>query len=147
MKKIIIILSFVVVVLTAIALIMINNDKKGFYSLKDDNITSIISVVGKRKLEKKTKSKNGDTIIKTYRYINVDDPYTDLTRYINFLESKSNFIVTKSYNLNNKIGDLELSRYSTNKEYIVIINISYTRDSYTIKLTRGRGKINSLNNS
>lgn len=147
MKKTIIILSSIAVILAVVALIIINNDKKGFYSLKDDNITSIIKVVGNRKLEKKTKSKNGDTIIKTYKYKNIEDPYTDLTRYIEFLENKSNFVVTKTYNLNNKIGDLQLSRYSTNKEYIVIIDISYTADSYTIKLTRGKGKITPLNNS
>ena len=146
MKKVIIVLISVVIILSVIAGIIINKDKKDFYTLKDDNVASITKVVGKRHLLKKTRSKNGNTIIKTYDYNNIDNPYNDLTNYISFLESKSNFIVTKTYNLNNKIGDLQLSRYSTSKDYIVIIDISYTSDSYTIKLTRGKGKIKSLNN-
>ena len=56
-------------------------------------------------------------------------------------------MTTKEYNLNNEKGTLQLSRYSTEKSQIILIDISYNKDSYTIKITRGKGKITPLNNS
>ncbi|MBO6195404.1 MAG: hypothetical protein J6O56_03550 [Bacilli bacterium] len=145
-KKTIIFIMSIIIVIGVIICIFLLSDKKDFYTMKDDNIKKITSVVGKRKLLKKTKTKNGDTIIKTYKYINIDDPYNDLSKYINYLEEKSTFIPTNSFNLENKIGEIQISRYSTNKEYIIIMDISYNADSYTIKITRGKGKITPLNN-
>ena len=135
------------IIIIGIFIIFNNNENEEYYTLNDDNIKSITSILGERKLQNKSTKKYKNTIIKTYKYNNIKNPYTDLSKYILFLEDESNFITTKDYDLNKKEGLIELSRYSTNKEYIIIMDITYNKNSYTIKITRGKGKITPLNNS
>ena len=145
-KKYLFIIPIIIIVL--IILIILNNPKdEEYYVLKDDKIKSITSLLGERKLTRKTKKKYNDTIIKTYKYKKIKNPSIDLSKYIIYLENESNFMTTKEYNLNNEKGTLQLSRYSTEKSYIILIDISYNKNSYTIKITRGKGKITPLNNS
>ena len=137
-----------IIVLIIIIFIIINNPKdEEYYILKDDKIKSITNLLGERKLTRKTKKNYNDTIIKTYKYKKVKNPSIDLSKYIIYLENESNFMTTKKYNLNKEKGTLQLSRYSTEKNYIILIDISYNKNSYTIKITRGKGKITPLNNS
>lgn len=148
MKKRIIILSVILVCIIGILIFIFKteeNDK--YYKLSNDNIISITSLVGERPLRSKKTYKRKDIIVKTYKYKRVKDPYTDLSKYISYLEDTSNFIPTKSYNLNKKKGTIQISRYSTDKNFIVVIDISYNKHSYTIKITRGKGSIDTLNNS
>ena len=140
-KKLLLIISIVLIIFTSIFIIFLNKDKKGYYSIKRDNIKSITSIVGDRILKNKSTQKNNGTIIKKYEYDNVKDPYTDLSLYISYLKDNSNFVITKNYDLNNKNGKIQLSRYSNKKNYIIIMDISYTKDTYIIKITRGKGKI------
>ena len=140
-KKLLLIISIVLIIFTSIFIIFLNKDKKGYYSIKRDNIKSITSIVGDRILKNKSTQKNNGTIIKKYEYDNVKDPYTDLSLYISYLKDNSNFVITKNYDLNNKNGKIQLSRYSIKKNYIIIMDISYTKDTYIIKITRGKGKI------
>ena len=142
-KKVIIISSVIVVILLSLLIINIikNKDSKEFYNLKGDKIKTITKVVGKRNLTSKKVSNNNGTITKTYTYNNIKDPYTDLSIYIKFLKNNSNFIVTKDYDLNNKKDSIQISRYSNKTNYIIIMDISYDKDSYTIKITKGKGKI------
>ena len=140
-KKLLLIISIVLIIFTSIFIIFLNKDKKGYYSIKRDNIKSITSIVGDRILKNKSTQKNNGTIIKKYEYYNVKDPYTDLSLYISYLKDNSNFVITKNYDLNNKNGKIQLSRYSIKKNYIIIMDISYTKDTYIIKITRGKGKI------
>ena len=135
------------IIIIGIFIIFNNNENEEYYTLNDDNIKGITSILGERKLQNKSTKKYKNTIIKTYKYNNIKNPYTDLSKYILFLEDESNFITTKDYDLNKKEGLIELSRYSTNKEYIIIMDITYNKNSYTIKITRGKGKITPLNNS
>ena len=129
------------IIIITVIIFFLNKDKKDTYNLRRDNIKSITSVVGERTLKNKTTKNNNSTITKTYNYINVKDPYTDLSLYITYLKDNSNFVVTKEYDLNNKNGALQLSGYSTKKGYIIIMDITYTKDTYIIKLTKGKGKI------
>ncbi len=137
-----------IIVLVFIIFIIVKNPKDDeYYVLKDDKTKSITSLVGERKLTKKSKKKYGDTIIKIYKYKKIKNPSIDLSKYIIYLENESNFMTTKKYNLNKEKGVLQLSRYSTKKDYIILMDISYNKNSYTIKITRGKGKITPLNNS
>lgn len=141
MKKKLLLIVPISIIIIIVIIFFLNKDKKDTYNLRRDNIKSITSVVGERTLKNKTTKNNNSTITKTYNYINVKDPYTDLSLYITYLKDNSNFVVTKEYDLNNKNGSLQLSRYSTKKGYIIIMDITYTKDTYIIKLTKGKGKI------
>ena len=145
MKKRIII-SLLIIVIGLFLYFYLSTDKRNYYILKNDYIRNITSIVGKRKLYKKSRKKQGDTIIKEYKYKNIDNPTDDLSKYIKFIEEKSNFIPTKTFDLANKKGKIQIARYSTNKDYIIIMDISYNNNSYSIKITRGKGKITPLNN-
>ena len=147
MKRKYLLLILIIILPIILFLVFRNVKNEDSYVLKDDRIKSVTILLGDRNLIKKTKHKYKDTIIKTYKYTKIKDPYTDLSKYIIFLEGEANFIPTKDYNLNNKKGSIQLSRYSTNKEYIIIMDITYNKHSYTIKITRGKGKITPLNNS
>lgn len=147
MKKRYLIIPILIIIIIITCIFFKNKKDDKYYVLKDDKIKSITSIVGQRKLSKKTNKKYNSTIIKSYKYNKVKDPYTDLSKYILYLEQESNFINTKNYNLNNNKGSIQLSRYSTNKSYIIIMDIRYNSNSYTIRITRGKGKITPLNKS
>ena len=140
-KKIYLILLLILIISCFFIYYIEHHDKKGFYTIKGDNIKNITKIVGKRELIKKDYEYKNSVITKTYKYKNVKDPYTDLSLYIDYLKSNSNFMITKNYDLNNKKDDIELSRNSNKKGYIVIIKIKYNSNSYTIKIIRGKGKI------
>lgn len=140
-KKIYLILLLVLIISFVFIYYIEHHDKKGFYTIKGDNIKNITKIVGKRELIKKDYEYKNSVITKTYKYKNVKDPYTDLSLYIDYLKSNSNFMITKNYDLNNKKDDIELSRNSNKKDYIIIIKIKYDKNSYTIKIIRGKGKI------
>ena len=128
MKKKYIFLILIIIIICVLGFFLnnylIKRDNKGFYTLKNDNIPSIEKVLGKRHLEKKSVN-NSSVLIKEYSYTNIDDVYTDLSIYVKHLKTKSNYLITKNYNLNNKSGKIELSNYSIKKNYILIIEIEY----------------------
>ena len=134
MKKTIIYIITFVIILTSLIIITISNiDKKGFYSLKGDNIKSITSVVGNRDLIKKDKKKQNKQLIKTYSYNKINDPYTDLSIYINKLK-ESNFITTKDFDLNKKQGKLAYVYHDNKLLKKVDLNINKT---YTFEGDKG----------
>lgn len=139
-KKIIIIIILILIILLSFYLI-IRYDKKGFYTIKGDNIVTIDKIVGNRNLTKKKISLKNGLLNKTYEYKDVKDPYTDLSLYIKELKNKSNFLITKKYDLNKEKDTISLTRYSTNKEYIIIMTINYNKDSYSINIVKGKGTI------
>ena len=141
MKKKIIIISLIILIIGLCFYLLIIKDKNGFYTIKGDNIIRIEEVVGKRKLAKKKISYKNGLLNKTYKYKDIKDPYTDLSIYIRELKNKSKFLVTINYDLNKEKDNITLSRYSNKKEYIIIMTIEYNKDSYTINIVKGKGKI------
>ena len=135
-----------IISLLIIASTYINNyffKDEAYYLLYNDKITSITSVVGKRKLKQKKVSTifNKKDIKKIYFYSDLKDTPSDLSKYISYLRENENFLVTKSFDLNNDNGEIELSKYSKENNYIILINVKYDKNSYKISITRGKGTI------
>lgn len=140
-------LTFIIILLMITFLSFIfnllkNKDDK-YYVLGNDKIPSISSIVGERELYK-YKSSDGDNYIsKTYKYKNIKNPTSDITNYIDTLKNDYNYLYTSKIDLSKKEGKLQLGNNSVDSKKIIIVNITYDKDSYTITLTKGDGKINS----
>lgn len=146
-KNIILITIFFIILLIIIMTISIimsitGYKNKNYYIIGNDKIPSIYSIVGERKLYK-YKTYNKDNVnFKLYKYRNIKNPASDISKYILELKDNYNFIYTSDVNLSNNNGIIELSTNSIDNNKIIIIKILYDNNSYDIELSKGNGKIN-----
>ena len=150
LKTLIIILIPVLVLLfiiigVSIALItksISNASNMEYYNIGNDKITSITKVVGKRKVSRISTHKSKGVATKEYQYINIKDTRSDIDTYVNELK-KDNYINTTNIDLTRRSGTIELATYSVDSDNIIIIDISYNLNSYTITIKKGPGSIQS----
>lgn len=139
-------LIVVLLIVTIISIIFITIkeiNKKGneeFYTIGNDKIPSITSVVGKRTTNSISINKTKGVTTKKYGYINVKYVQSDIDNYISMLKN-NNFVSTTNIDLRKKEGSLSLATTSVDNEYIIILNIIYDDNSYTIELKKGIGSI------
>lgn len=136
----VIIISIIVVYLLFTSLYILKNKDNQFYSIENEKIPSIYKVNGKRNLYYYRTYKSNNNRIKVYKYKNVADVKSDLSNYVNELKDNYNYKYTSDIDLNNS-NSFELSNNSIESGYIIIINIKYTDNSYTIKITKGKGNM------
>ena len=142
MKKKILIIGIILTIIIGFIIIKnLNNDKDGYYVLNKDEIPSIEKILGKRNLYGKNKKRNNKNLIKTYEYNKIDDVYSDLSIYTDYLINDLGFNTTNSFDLNNKSGTIKLASNSIEDNYIILMDIKYSKGKYTIKITRGKGRI------
>jgi len=142
MKKKILIIGIILTIIIGFIIIKnLNNDKDGYYVLNKDEIPSIEKILGKRNLYGKNKKRNNKNLIKTYEYNKIDDVYSDLSIYTDYLINDLGFNTTNSFDLNNKSGTIKLASNSIENNYIILMDIKYSKGKYTIKITRGKGRI------
>ena len=142
----IITLTFIIILSMIILLSFIANLLKGkddkYYVLGNDKLPSINLVVGNRELASYNNLDGDNIITKVYKYKNVEDTKSDLSSYIKVLKNDYNYLYTTEVNLSKSKGKFQLGNNSVDSNKIIIITISYDKDSYTVKLTKGDGKIN-----
>ena len=142
MKKKILIIGIILTIIIGFIIIKnLNNDKDGYYVLNKDEIPSIERILGKRNLYGKNKKRNNKNFIKKYEYNKIDDVYSDLSIYTDYLINDLGFNTTNSFDLNNKSGTIKLASNSIENNYIILMDIKYSKGKYTIKITRGKGRI------
>ena len=142
MKKKLLIFSIILAFIIVFCFVKnIDNDKDGYYVLKKDNIPSIDKVLGKRNLISKNKKNDNNNLIKTYIYDKIEDVYSDLSIYTDYLINELNYNITNDFNLNKESGTINLATNSIENEYVLIMEIKYSKGKYTIKITRGKGRI------
>ena len=142
MKKKILIIGIILTIIIGFIIIKnLNNDKDGYYVLNKDEIPSIEKILGKRNLYGKNKKRSNKNLIKTYEYNKIDDVYSDLSIYTDYLINDLGFNTTNSFDLNNKSGTIKLASNSIENNYIILMDIKYSKGKYTIKITRGKGRI------
>ena len=110
--------------------------------MDNDKIPSIYKVNGKRNLYYYRSSNKKTNEIKTFKYKNIEDVKSDLTKYIDELKNNYNYAYTSDIDLSDYNKTIELSSSSTDSDKIIIIDITYNENSYTIKITKGKGNIN-----
>lgn len=141
----IITLFFIFILLFINTIVMftnINNIKDDkFYSVENDQIPSIYSIVGKRKLYKYKTTEKNEVHTNLYKYKNIKNVKSDLSKYTQELKDNYNYIYTSDADFSNNEGKISLSSNSIDKDEIIIINITYSNDKYEIKISKGKGKI------
>lgn len=113
------------------------------YTFGDDTISSIKSVVEKRKVTSVyTGIKNGITT-KTVEYKS-DSVQDDLIKYVEYLRTDAGFSLIKEMDLSVVPSTVQLAKESVDEGQVIIIIIDYTLNGYTIKLTKGEGTLTTL---
>ncbi len=113
------------------------------YTLGDDTISSIKSVVEKRKVTSVyTGIKNGITT-KTVEYKS-DSVQDDLIKYVEYLRTDAGFSLIKEMDLSVVPSTVQLAKESVDEGQVIIIIIDYTLNGYTIKLNKGEGTLTTL---
>ena len=150
-KKIVLIVLGCVIVLAAIICFTIYFFISSFsnlsdveeYTLGDDTIRSIKSVVEKRKVTSVyTGIKNGITT-KTVEYKS-DSVQDDLIKYVEYLRTDAGFSLIKEMDLSVVPSTVQLAKESVDEGQVIIIIIDYTLNGYTIKLNKGEGTLTTL---
>ncbi|MBO6145864.1 MAG: hypothetical protein J6O62_03610 [Bacilli bacterium] len=143
----IITLTFIIILSMIIFLSFIANlikeKDENYYVFGKDKIPSINLILGKRELSSYKKLDGDNIITKIYKYKNIKDPKSDLSNYVDKLKNDYNYLYTSEINLKKSKGKFQLGNNSIDSNKILIIDFSYDKDSYTIKITKGDGKINS----
>lgn len=152
LKKILIIVIPIILLLfvligVSIVLILKSVNKAGnvdYYTLGDDKIISITNVVGERKANGISTSKSNSITTKEYRYTNVSNTKSDISKYIEELKN-NNFVNTTDIDLSKDNSTISLASSSVDTGNIIIITISYNLDSYIVTLKKGKGSIQPYN--
>lgn len=148
LKKILIIVIPIILLLfvligISIVLVFKSVNKAGnidYYILGDDKIVSITNVVGKRKVNRISSSKSNGITTKKYKYINISNTKSDISKYLNELKN-NNFVNTTDIDLSKNNDTINLASPSVDSNNIIIITISYDLDSYIVTLKKGKGSI------
>lgn len=136
------IICVIIIMLLANILSIMKYKDATFYVIDNDKIPTITTVVGKRKLYYYKNYTNSENDTKIFKYKNAIGAKYDINDYINFLKEKYNFVYTSNINLNSDDGKIQLSKDSVDDNEIIIMDITYNKDSYEIKITKGLGKLN-----
>lgn len=114
------------------------------YSLKGDYVPSISTVLKTTKwvskYEKNTKNK---VYFKRYTYKKQKNVIEDLKVYSNYLIKMEQFEVLNAYDLNDAMNtSITLGKKShVDSEKIIVVEISYTKDTITISLVKKKGSL------
>lgn len=142
-----IILLFFVLIGVSIVLILKSINKAGnvdYYTLGNDKIISITNVVGERKVNGISTDKSNRITTKEYKYTNVSNVKSDISKYIEELKN-NNFVNTTGIDLSKDNSTISLASSSVDTDNIIIITISYNLDSYIVTLKKGKGSIQPYN--
>ncbi len=112
-----------------------------YYFIGNDKIPSIYNIVGKRKLYKYKATEKDKIYTNIYKYKNIENVKSDLSKYTRELRDNYNYIYTSNIDFTNDNGEISLSTNSVDKDSIIIIKITYSKDKYEINITKGKGNI------
>lgn len=136
------VVGIIAIYLLSMSLYILKYRDDNYYLIDKDKIPTIYKVNGKRNLYYYKTSNKKYYKEKTYKYKNITDVKADLTNYIDELKNKYNYTYTSDIDLSDPKGNVQLSNTSIDNNMIIIIDIIYTDNSYTIKITKGKGNIN-----
>lgn len=141
----VLVLSFVIVGIGIFIFFKFMNNYKSidYYEFENDKVIAITKVVGKRNISSMSVKKDKNITTKIYKYTNVKNTKSDIDNYIQELK-KDNYINTMDIDLSRDNGNVELATYSVDKNKVIIIDISYNINSYTITIKKGNGSIQSF---
>ena len=112
---------------------------------KEDKIPSIYHILGRRKMYYYKSYIKDSVPYKVLKYKDIYDTKSDLTTYIKTLKDDYNFVSTSDIDLSKDDGSIQLCSSSVFEGEIIVLNIEYNRDKYSITISKNKGYINMLN--
>ncbi len=112
------------------------------YSLKGDYVPSIGSVLKTTKwVSKYEKNTKNNIYLKKYTYQKQNNVVEDLKKYSNYLIKMEQFEVLKDFDLDDPFNTTILlgKKSHIDFEKIIVVEISYTKDTITISLVKKKG--------
>lgn len=110
------------------------------YTLGNDTIRSIKSVVEKRQVTSiSTETSNGVTT-KKIEYTS-DTVQDDLLKYTQYLRNEGGFVLTKDMDLSVTPSTVELGKTSNDAGKLIMMTIDYDSFGYTIIIQKGAGTL------
>ena len=148
MKKIII--TVIIIMISALITYIIiskNRPYSELYTIGNDAVSSVYKVTGLKIHPKVEKSEDGD--IKLFIFKNVDNVFSNSTKYANYLWKNEGYFITTNYNFGKAPdGKIELAKNSSQNDKVVRINIEqYTNNSFIVILSLINGNLLIRNNT
>lgn len=128
-----------VFVLTGCA-VLSNAAKLEAYVFGPDSIPTVNSVVGQRKVTSVQSGTGTDGTYKTYTYES-ETVSEDLIAYLIDTLLENEWYALVDFNLYNVPGMAQLATESEDSGQIIIMDVTYEQNAYTIKLTKGKGTL------
>jgi hypothetical protein len=120
--------------------ILSNAEKLETYELGADSIPAVNSVVGERNVTEVQSGTGTGGTYKEYAYES-QTVTEDLIAYLIDGLLENNWHALTDFNLNDIPGTAQLATESEDNGQIIIMDVTYEQDAYTIKLTKGEGTL------
>ena len=111
------------------------------YTIGNETIPSINSVVGEREVTNVTTGTGTNGQYKEYTYKS-EDVLIDVQKYIDFLQNQ-NWVVTIIEGTESS-GKVQLGIESTESGNILLLTITYSTSSYSVNIAKTKGELNRL---
>jgi opacity protein-like surface antigen len=110
------------------------------YDLGTDKVPSLTSVVGMRTVTAVNVGTGTNGEYKEYSY-QTDSMVEDLQKYVLDDLLKNGWTATVDFNFYDMPGNAQIASKSADDGKILLMDIEYASDSYTIKITKGEGTL------
>ena len=130
--------------------IMRSAGKADYYKISDDEVPSIRLALGEERKVIGTNSASdvGGIRRKQYMYDASEDTRGDLVEYVTYLMENDDFLTITEIHLDAETGkDMQLARNSVTEGKMVVVQIDYDKDGYTITLMWGDGEVTAYESS
>jgi len=118
--------------------------KADYYQVGDDRIPTVKLALGEeRKITGiRNYTSTGGGVGKEYTYqVSGDEQNKDMIKYLNHLREKDKFIVTSDIDFTGKVGSGMVARPSVEEGQIILMELKYNTEGYTIDIKKGKGTV------
>lgn len=148
MKKVLKIILIVVICILSVCLIaggasytiLRNASNAEEYTIGNDTIKSVKSVVDKRKATSVSTKNSTGVKTKSVHYES-DSVQEDLIAYVQYLREEADFNLTQDMDLRNIPSMVQMGKQSEDSGEILMLTIEYDTFGYTITLQKGKGTL------
>lgn len=147
MKSKFLIIIIIIIVLGVMSIYSLYNssvENADKYKIGKDEIASIKSVVGVRKIISKSSDLQSGVTSKKYVYKVDNNISDDISKYIDKLKADG-FLTVNKIDLSQKVSSGKYGKTSVESDKVVFVEINYDLTGYTITLLSGTGTISESN--
>lgn len=135
-----VVLSFVGILFGILYFSFINIQNADVYTMGEDKIPSIKTVIGERKVKNIATTKNIGMTTKIYSFLS-ESTESDMYEYTKYLVEQSDYVIMKLGQQEEKIA---YAKNSLESGSIIVITVDYTPFDFTITLQKGEGTLDKI---